>query len=361
MDNKRQKMDTCPYDAKAETKFTPTIKAYKNQDFLNSRPARSIRIMCEFEEPRRRLRDNAIQGTLLIFGSARSLSHEDHAKAVKDCEEEIAASTDIRAVAKLQAKLERLRKSAWMSDYCAQAEELARLLTEWTMREEVRRGWSLRGANHESSKSKGKGKGTGAGGPYAAARYLTEDLQNGAHPGCEYPQSIVVCTGGGPGIMEAANKGAASVPGAKTIGMGISLPFEKGSNQFVNSELAFEFHYFFTRKFWMVYQAHCIIVFPGGFGTFDELFEAVTLKQTGKLRSDLPIVLFGKKYWQQVVNWQAMVDLGTILQSDVDELLFTDDVAEAYDFIISSLAPNKMESSPTLSHALDPGAPAFSL
>eukprot|EP00667_Euglena_gracilis_P014096 EG_transcript_14579 len=353
-DPKRQKTDHCPYDAKEETKFTPTIKAYKNLDFLSSRHARSIRIMCEFEEPRRRLREHCIQGTLLIFGSARSLSHEDHAKAVKNCEEEIAATADQAQLARLQAKLSRLRRSVWMCDYCTKARELAKRLTEWTMSEDVRKGLCVQGLNHDS------------GSMQHYTRYLTEDLPRGngkdatAEPA--YPQHIVVCTGGGPGVMEAANQGAASVPGAKTMGMGISLPFEKGSNQYVTPELAFEFHYFFTRKFWMVYQAHCIVVFPGGFGTFDELFEAVTLKQTGKLRPDLPIVLFGRQYWEKVINWQAMVDLGTISQKDVDDLLFTDDVAEAYDFITSSLAPNKLAMSPLFLPAkASPAASKFQL
>eukprot|EP00668_Euglena_longa_P001943 GGOE01002267.1.p1 GENE.GGOE01002267.1~~GGOE01002267.1.p1 ORF type:complete len:359 (-),score=106.15 GGOE01002267.1:284-1336(-) len=348
-DSKRQKVDHCPYDAKEETKFTPTIKAYKNLDFLNSRHARSIRIMCEFEEPRRRLREHCIQGTLLIFGSARSLSHEDHAKAVKSCEEEIATAED---PARLRAKLLRLQRSAWMCDYCTKAKELARRLTEWTMSEEVRKGVFFQGLNHDSSSKQ------------HYTRYLTEDLHLTSSDRVEpkYPQHIVVCTGGGPGVMEAANQGAASVAGAKTMGMGISLPFEKGANQYVTPELAFEFHYFFTRKFWMVYQAHCIVVFPGGFGTFDELFEAVTLKQTGKLRPDLPIVLFGRQYWEKVINWQAMVDLGTISQKDLDELLFTDDVDEAHDFITTSLAPNKLAMSPLfLPVKASPGKSKFQL
>jgi len=137
--------------------------------------------------------------------------------------------------------------------------------------------------------------------------------------------------------MEAANKGAADVPGGKSIGMGITLPFEAGLNPYVTPELAFEYHYFFTRKFWMAYHMQALVVAPGGFGTCDELFELVTLKQTGKMQRSLPIVLFGKKYWKEVVNWKSFGDYGVINQSDVDELLFTDSVEEAFDFITRSL------------------------
>jgi len=145
-------------------------------------------------------------------------------------------------------------------------------------------------------------------------------------------QPLVVTTGGGPGIMEAANRGAASVPGGITMGMGISLPFEKGLNPFVTKGLAFEFQYFFTRKFWMMYYAKALVVGPGGFGTMDELFELLTLRQTGKL-PDFPIVLLCSKYWKTVINWQAMVDFGTISQEEVDRLCFADNAEEAFQHI----------------------------
>ncbi|CAN0361520.1 unnamed protein product, partial [Phaeothamnion confervicola] len=108
--------------------------------------------------------------------------------------------------------------------------------------------------------------------------------------------------------------------------------------QHVTEELAFEFHYFFTRKFWMVYHCQALIVAPGGFGTLDELFEVLTLKQTGKIQKTLPVVLFGKQYWQTIVNWQAVVDFGTIAQEDVDSLFFTDDATEAFDYLVQSLS-----------------------
>jgi uncharacterized protein (TIGR00730 family) len=122
------------------------------------------------------------------------------------------------------------------------------------------------------------------------------------------------------------------------MGMNISLPFEQGLNPYVTPSLSFEFHYFFTRKFWMVYQAKAIVMFPGGFGTFDEMFETCTLKQTGKLHGNVPIVLVGKPYWEKVVNWRHMADLGVITYADVDALFITDSVDEAYAYVTERLA-----------------------
>jgi len=137
--------------------------------------------------------------------------------------------------------------------------------------------------------------------------------------------------------MEAANRGASMVKGGRSIGMGISLPFETGLNPYVTPELAFEYLYFFTRKFCMAYYMQALVAAPGGFGTMDELFELMTLKQTGKMNREMPIVLFGKKYWQTVVNWQALAEFGVISQKEVDDLLFTDSVGEAFHFITSRL------------------------
>lgn len=153
----------------------------------------------------------------------------------------------------------------------------------------------------------------------------------------ETAADLFVCTGGGPGFMEAANRGASLVPGGRSIGMGISLPFETGLNPYVTPELAFEYHYFFTRKFGMAYYMQALVAAPGGFGTMDELFELMTLKQTGKMNRELPIVLFGKRYWQTVVNWQALAEFGTISQKEVDDLCFTDSIEEAFTFITNRL------------------------
>merc|ERR1711871_1214738 len=152
-------------------------------------------------------------------------------------------------------------------------------------------------------------------------------------------QSLIVTTGGGPGFMEAANKGAAEATEGtgKTMGMGISLPFECGLNKYVTPDLAFEYHYFFTRKFWMVYHCQALICAPGGVGTFDELFEVLTLKQTGKVAKDLPVVLFGKKFWNTIVNWNSLVKYGVVKRKDVDDLFITDEIEEAYSYITERL------------------------
>ncbi len=157
-------------------------------------------------------------------------------------------------------------------------------------------------------------------------------------PDVEEEQRIYVCTGGGPGFMEAAAKGASSVKGSRNIGMGITLPFECGLNEHVTEELAFQYHYFFTRKFWMVYYCQAIVVAPGGFGTLDELFEVLTLKQSGKVQRDLPVVLFGKEFWKTTINWQSFADHGVISQEEVDSLFFTDCPFEAYEHISAVLS-----------------------
>ena len=185
--------------------------------------------------------------------------------------------------------------------------------------------------------------------------YLTEPCGEHAAPS---RQRYCVATGGGPGLMEAANRGASSVPGSRSAGFAISLPFEKGLNPYVTPELAFTFHYFFTRKYWMMYPAKVLIVLPGGFGTFDELFESVTLKQTGK-KPPFPVVLIGKSYWDEVVNWKKLAEYGTISQQDCDQFYVTDDIDEAYEYIKRSLVTSGRSnpSTPMKRPASDPIGP----
>src|SRR5437762_10057503 len=139
---------------------------------------------------------------------------------------------------------------------------------------------------------------------------------------------FVVCTGGGPGIMEAANRGAAEAKGLN-VGLTISLPAEEFDNPYVTRELAFHFHYFFMRKFWFSYLAKAVIVFPGGYGTLDELFELLTLVQTRKMRKPLPIVLFGTEYWREVIDFDALARHGTIDAEDIELVHRTDSVDNA--------------------------------
>jgi uncharacterized protein (TIGR00730 family) len=152
----------------------------------------------------------------------------------------------------------------------------------------------------------------------------------------------VVCTGGGPGIMEAANRGASEAKGIN-VGLTISIPNEEFDNAYITRELSFHFHYFFMRKFWFAYLAKAVIVFPGGFGTLDELFELLTLLQTGKIRKHLPIVLFGKGYWNEVINFDALVKYGNINPQDLHLIHQTDSIDEAYSFLIDHLSRHAIE------------------
>jgi len=173
---------------------------------------------------------------------------------------------------------------------------------------------------------------------YEAARSLSFRLtqwSKGLDPAAQ--RRFLVCTGGGPGIMEAANRGASEAHG-RNVGLKISLPREESINAHVTRELAFHFHYFFMRKFWLAYMAKAVIVFPGGFGTLDELFEVLTLVQTKRMTKPMPIVLFGTEYWREVINFDALVRHGTIDAADVNLVRRTDSVDEAYDWLIRQLA-----------------------
>ena len=260
-------------------------KAYKNLDFLNSPPARHIRILCEYEEPRQRLMRHRIHHTVVFFGSARTLPGDVATARLEEAKEAAAASPGDEA---LQAALEKAHKMHRMSAYYDGARELARRVTAWSM-----------------ERTQGR-------------RY-------------------VICSGGGPGIMEAANRGASDVEGGKSVGLGISLPFEPGVNAYVTPELAFEFHYFFTRKYWFLYLCKALVIFPGGFGTLDELFETLTLVQTQKIKKKLPIVLFGTDYWNRVFNLDAMAEYGTISPDDIELVFRTDSVDEAFDYLTREL------------------------
>jgi len=302
-----------PYQMKDEDKtgrgLIPTTKAFDNPDFLSSHDARILRILCEFQEPQMRLKRNHVKGTVLFFGSARSMYRSDWEKTMDGLRRELAAAKSEGEKVTAQAKIKKFEKVEWMCQWTEVAEALSKRITEWAMKDSEVKSRLLKEPDY---------------------------LFGHVDPHATGVQPLVVLTGGGPGIIEAANRGAAAVPGAKTMGMGISLPFEKGLNPYVTPDLAFEFHYFFTRKFWMMYSAKALIVGPGGFGTMDEVFELLTLRQTGKL-PDIPIVFLGSQYWKTVVNWQAMADFGTISQEEVDRLCFADDVETAFTHIVSHL------------------------
>jgi uncharacterized protein (TIGR00730 family) len=176
---------------------------------------------------------------------------------------------------------------------------------------------------------------------YEAARALANKLTHWSKALEAKERRFVVCTGGGPGIMEAANRGASEAKGIN-MGLAISLPREEHINPYVTRELAFHFHYFFMRKFWLAYMAKAVIVFPGGFGTLDEMFEILTLVQTRKMTKRMPVILFGKDYWGSVINFESLVKHATINAADLELFHATDSVDDAYDWVVRQLTEHAL-------------------
>ena len=250
-------------------------KAYENTDFLNSKDGRELRILSEYLEPKSRFDRHKVDDTIVFMGSARIKSREDAAEMVRK--------------AKGGKEKEGAEIAARMSVYYEAARELASRLTQWS-------------------------------------KALDQKERR-----------FVVCTGGGPGIMEAANRGAAEAKGVN-VGLTISIPVEEFDNPYVTRGLSFHFHYFFMRKFWFAYLAKAVIVFPGGFGTLDELFELLTLVQTRKMTKPMPIVLFGTEYWGEIIDFDALARHGTINREDIDLVHRTDSVDDAYEWIVAQLS-----------------------
>jgi len=273
-------------------------KAYKNGDFLNSHNARLIRVMCELQEPGQRLDAHSAENIVMFFGSARAKPKAQYEEALSKAEANVAAHPEDAGA---KAALERIKKQAFLVPLFDVTTELARRLTEW-------------------SKSRA----------------------------LEGKASYAVGTGAGPGMMEAANKGAYLANGP-SVGFGISLPFEDRLNPYVTPELGFEFHYFFTRKFWMCYKCMGLVVAPGGLGTCDELFELMTLMQTGKIKRNLPIILIGKKFWHACIKWDAFVEYGMISEADANQLVFVDTAEEAFKALTEGIVA--VEEAETRSHS----------
>ena len=195
---------------------------------------------------------------------------------------------------------------------------------------------------------------------YADARTLAKLLTEWSDQFTNNTYRFVVCSGGGPGIMEAANRGAFEANG-KTIGLNIGLPFEQFPNPYITPELSFEFHYFFMRKFWFAYLAKALVVFPGGFGTLDELMELLTLTQTQKLAKKMTIVLYGSAYWKEIINFDALVKYGMISAEDLDLFQYADDPPTAFEILKAGLLTYALQpetpETPAISRSRNPQAP----
>ena len=252
--------------------------AYLFQEFVESAEARPIRILAEYLEPLRRFKEQKIQDTVVFFGSARVDSRERAERALRTLRARGVQDAD----AQYEAELTRSRKAVEWARYYEDARELARLLTVWSQ--------TLESEHHR----------------------------------------FVVTSGGGPGIMEAANRGAYEA-GGKSIGFNIRLPFEQGANRYLTDGLHFEFHYFFMRKFWFAYLAKALVIFPGGFGTLDEMFEILTLAQTQKLSKQLGVFIYGREYWDAMIDLKPMAEWGAINAGDLDLLKWVNSPAEAFE------------------------------
>lgn len=245
-------------------------------------------MMAEFIEPSGRLRRAGIKDTIVFFGSARLKSKVDAAKEYKRLEKTVRLRT--KTSTRLLKQLQGAEVDLEMSKYYEEAVALSKMLTQWSKK------------------------------LFHLSRF-------------------VICSGGGPGIMEAANKGARQA-GGRSIGLNISLPFEQYPNKYISDDLNFEFHYFFMRKFWFVYLSKALIVFPGGFGTFDELMEVLTLLQTNKLRKKITVVLYGKDFWDKVINFDALIRMRLVSPNDLNLFAYANTPEEAYKHLVKELRHN---------------------
>src|ERR1700678_4111723 len=275
--------------------------SYQNPAFVNSPDGRLVRIISEYSEPLARFRRERIQDTIVFFGSARFRAIEDASQELElellekpgsaapapDAEQ---PATDEQIAQGTATELRRRRAEAGveMARYYEDARELASMVTKWSQ--------TLKGRRHR----------------------------------------FVVTSGGGPGIMEAANRGAYEA-GGKTIGLNIRLPFEQAPNPYITPSLNFEFHYFFMRKYWFAYLAKALVVFPGGFGTLDEMFEILTLAQTDKLAKKIVVVIYGSSYWKKIINFEAMLDAGVISAADLELFKMSDSPEEGFEFLKDGL------------------------
>lgn len=255
---------------------SPTYrKAYRDRQFMDLEELRPVRIQLELLKPEMKLAELDVRSTVVVFGSARTKPPEAAAKALRDAER--ALKRKPRSAA-LRAAVARAKKQVQAARYYDEARKFARLVTR---------------ASQDDKK-----------------------------------RDFVIVTGGGPGIMEAANRGAWEAKG-KSIGLNITLPHEQWPNPYMTPELSFQFHYFAIRKMHFLMRARAMVAFPGGFGTLDELFETLTLVQTGK-KHKFPILLFGREFWTKVINFQTLAHEGVISPKDIDLIQFVETAEEAW-------------------------------
>lgn len=264
-------------------KYNKNNKAYENLEFINSTDGRTIRLLAEYLEPQARFKKHKIMDTIVFFGSARLMSKREAQTALNKIQ-----TANPKSIPNFGKTLRNAQTAYEMSRYYEDAVELSRRLTEWSM-----------------------------------------NLATSAN-------RFIICTGGGPGIMEAANKGAKKA-GGYSIGLNISIPFEQFVNKYVTKDLSFEFHYFFMRKFWFAYLSKALIVFPGGFGTMDELFEILTLVQTEKIKKRLALVIYDEKYWKSIINFDNLIYEGVISESDMKLFHFCNNVNDAFNLVTNHL------------------------
>src|SRR5271167_274560 len=269
--------------------------AYEDPEFMESLPARPLRILAEYIDPINRLRKANVADTIVMFGSARIQPRDRALASLK----KLQRAARGRRTGQWRMKLTAARSIVGMSRYYEEARELSHRITTWAM---------------------------------------TLGAQ---------PKRFVICSGGGPGIMEAANRGAAEA-GGSSVGLSIQLPHEQRPNPYISPDLNFCFHYFFMRKLWFAQIAKALIVFPGGFGTMDELWEMMTLSQTGKMPKNTLILIYGRRYWEQVLNFRAMVRWGMINPEEYKLIQFADNVDEAFEKIRTGMEKYHMEVDPFL-------------
>lgn len=264
-------------------------KAYDNKDFIHSRDGRMIRLLSEYQYPEQYFRKYGVKGTIVFYGSARTLSLDEFDMRIKELHDKFADAPPEQKEY-FSNMIETFMKTYDMTNTYNEAVILSMKLSEWV-------------------------------------KTLNDN------------QKMLICTGGGPGMMEAANRGSHRA-GSPSIGLNISLPFEQYPNNYITPDLNFEFHYFFMRKFWFVYLAKAIVALPGGLGTLDELFEILTLKQTRKVTKPIPIVLYNEKFWKKLINFEYLIEMGMISREDLSLFKFCNTPDEAFEYLKENIVLN---------------------